>query len=127
MSHPDPFDPEYLRLSDEPISVDPSPRPPRHRPGQWFLRGPVPWPWLEQAARLPGRALALSLCLWRQANRRRSRIVSLSLRRAGLGLNTSAARRALKTLEAACLVSVLRRPGRGLEITILDAPEVNGA
>jgi hypothetical protein len=108
----DPFDPAALRLSPGAVPPPARPvRPPRHRPGEWFLRGPVPWPWLEAAARLPGKALALSLCLWREAGRRRCRTVKLS-----------PARRALRSLEAAGLVVIDRQPGRGLAVTIVDAP-----
>jgi hypothetical protein len=121
---PDPFDPASLQLpaaAVPPAAPKPA-RPPRHRPGEWFLRGPVPWPWLEAAARLPGKALAVALCLWREAGRRRRRTVTLSLTRAGLGVREAAARRALRSLETAGLVTVLRKPGRGLEVTLLDAP-----
>jgi hypothetical protein len=125
MTHnPDPFDPASLALpggAAPPAPPKPA-SPPRHRPGEWFLRGPVPWPWLEIAARLPGKALALALCLWREAGRRRRRTVPLSLTRAGLGVNEQAARRALRSLETAGLVEVLRRPGRGLEVSLLEAP-----
>jgi hypothetical protein len=100
----------------------PSRKPPRHQPGQWFLKGPVPWLWLDRAARLPGKALALSLVLWREANRRRQSTVRLCLARVDLGLDKYAARRALKALETAGLVSTLRKPGRGVEVTILDCP-----
>ena len=120
----DPFDPASLRLP--PGAVPPAPakptKPPRHRQGEWFLRGPVPWPWLEAAARLPGKPLALGLCLWREAGRRRCRTVKLSLARAGLGVSEQAARRALRSLEAAGLVAVVRKPGRGLEVTLLETP-----
>jgi hypothetical protein len=37
-----------------------------------------------------------------------------------LGVNEYAARRALRELEQAGLVSVARKRGRGLEVTILD-------
>jgi hypothetical protein len=30
-----------------------------------FLKGPVPMPWLATAARLPGKALAVGIALWR--------------------------------------------------------------
>jgi hypothetical protein len=127
MSHLDPFDPDNLRLAGATVPVRSSRTPPRHRPGQWFLRGPIPWPWLECAALLPGKSLALSLCLWREANRRRLRTVRLCLSRAGLGLSEYATRRALRALQTAELVSVVRKPGRGLEVTLLDAPESKGA
>jgi hypothetical protein len=51
-THGDPFDPTQLRLLDagRPL-VQPPTKPPRHRPGERFLRGPIPWPWLDAAAR----------------------------------------------------------------------------
>jgi hypothetical protein len=121
----DPFDPNNLRLNESTLPMPAeAPRhpakPPRHRPGEWFLRGPVPWPWLEVAARLPGQALALSLCLWREAGRRKGRTVRLCLGHVGLGLSEQAARRALRAMERAQLVSVVREPGRGLAVTLLD-------
>src|SRR5215468_5398788 len=125
MDPADAFDPEALRLPQadlQELLSRPSTKPPRHRPGERFLKGPIPWPWLEQAARLPGKALALSLALWREAGYRRRRTVSVSLSRAGLGVNEQAARRALRALQAAGLVSVLRKPGRKLEVTLLEPP-----
>jgi hypothetical protein len=92
-------------------------------PGQQFLRGPVPLAWLDQAARLRGKALALGLILWfRSGLRGGCRKVTLCQEHALLGLNAQAARRAVKALEGAGLVSVVRKPGCGLEVTILDAP-----
>jgi hypothetical protein len=117
----DPFDPATLQL---PVSILPrkSTKPPRHRPGEWFLRGPIPWPWLEAAASLPGKALTLSLVLWREAGRRKNHTIKLCLGRVDLGVKKAAARRALRRLERAELVTVHRKPGRGLEVTILEAP-----
>ena len=34
-------------------------KPPRHKQGEKFLKGPVPLKWLERAACLPGKALHL--------------------------------------------------------------------
>jgi hypothetical protein len=126
--HPsDPFDPDNLRLNGAvcPAAAETLPKPkkpPRHRPGEWFLRGPIPWPWLETAARLPGKALAVALCLWRASGRQRRRTVKLCLERVGLGVSKQAARRALRALEAAGLVSLERRPGRSLEVTVQEWP-----
>jgi DNA-binding transcriptional ArsR family regulator len=92
-----------------------------------FLRGPVPWGWLESAARLPGQALAVSLALWRKAGMRRRRTVKLCLGRVGLGVSKQAARRAVRALEQAGLVTVRRLPGRGLEVTLRDAPPAGPA
>jgi hypothetical protein len=120
----EPFDVGSLRLDGETFQSVQLPRqtPPRHRSGELFLKGPVPWLWLGAAARLPGKALALSLCLWREAGRRRRRTVRLCLTRVGLGVNEQAARRALSSLQEAGLVSAQRRPGRGLQVTINDLP-----
>src|SRR4051812_619934 len=121
----DPFDPASLRLTAASLpacSKTKSTKLPRHRHGEWFLCGPIPWTWLEKAACLTGKALHLSLVLWREGGRRHCRTVKVSLNRVGLGMSEYAARRALRSLEAAGLVSVLRKPGRGLEVTILEAP-----
>jgi hypothetical protein len=127
MTPPDPFDPERLQLNGAAVfgsatTAAKSAKLPRHRPGDWFLRALIPWTWLEAAAGLPGKALALSLCLWREAGRRRCPAVKLCLARVGLGVSKQAARRALRELEAAGLIKVARRPGCGLEVTLLDAP-----
>jgi hypothetical protein len=47
--------------------IRPSSRPPRHQPGKPFLKGPIPWIWLEQAGRPPGKAFAAGLVLWQKA------------------------------------------------------------
>jgi hypothetical protein len=118
----DPWSIEKMRLNGEEANrfaelLKPT-RPPRHKPGDWFLRGPIPWPWIERAMRLPGQALALSLYLWREAGRHSQRTVKLCLARTSLNRRT--AQRALQTLEKAGLVSVLRHSGQGVEMTILD-------
>jgi hypothetical protein len=99
-----------------------APKPPQHQEGQWFLRGPIPWDWIAVAERLPGKALTLGLCLWREAGRRQQRTVKLCLRRLDLPLGRQPAQRALRHLEKAGLVSVLRKAGHGLEVTLLDVP-----
>jgi hypothetical protein len=123
----DPFDIDSLRLKGTAGASFPRPpatvKPPRHGPGEWFLRGPVPWAWLEQAARLPGKALALSLVLWREAGRKNRREVRLSLARVCLGVSEQAARRALRQLAGAGLVFVRRLQGRSLEVTINDGSD----
>jgi hypothetical protein len=124
MNQSDPFDLDALRLD----GLVPRPaiqegklgKPPRHRPGEWFLRGPVPWRWLDAAARLPGKALAVGLVLWREAGWRNRRTVPLCLARVGLGVSKQVARRGLRTLELAGLVSVVRKARRCSEVTLLD-------
>lgn len=95
---------------------------PRHRAGEFFLRGPVPWAWLSHAAVLSGRALAVGVVLWQQAGMRQTRVVRVNLSRMPVAIDRSAASRGLFALERAGLVSVLRRPGRTLLVTILPSP-----
>jgi hypothetical protein len=96
----------------------------RGRKKEKFIR-PMPLAWVERAAHLPGKALALGLCLWYKAGLTGDLTVLLCLPRAGLGLNEQAARRALHQLKNAGLVWVERQPGRGLRVTLLDVPEEN--
>src|SRR5262249_31130693 len=99
----------------------PTKRPPRHRPGERFLKGPIPWSWLEKAIGLPGRALAVALILWREAGWRKNRTVRFSVRKhVSTGVTIWSARRGLRSLESARLVSILRKQGHGLEVTLLD-------
>ena len=122
----DPFDPARL-----PAASLPAPRtPPRPRPGEKFLKGPVPWGWVEAAVGLPGRALAVGLAVWMEAGCRNRRAVAVSLSRlARLGMTEKAARRAVQALERAGLVTVDRAPGRGLVVTLAHPPTTpaNGA
>jgi hypothetical protein len=115
----DPFDPARLT----PAPVIPSARerrPPRHKPGEKFLKGPVPWRWIEAAGKLPGKALAVGLAAWREAGCRRARTVPLNL--SALAVPRRTAQRGLTVLEGARLVSVERRKGRPPLVTLLDAP-----
>ena len=126
MSPPDPFDVDALRLpaTDQADGRARAPkRPPRHRPGGKFLCGPVPWDWLAQAGRLPGKALLVGLLLWKEAGCERSRTVRFRLAQAqALGVHPDTARRGLRRLEAARLVQVERPAGRCLTVTLQDAP-----
>src|SRR5262245_40703648 len=55
------FDPESLRLpADQVGRIAPRRRPPRHRAGEGFLKGPIPWAWWATACWLPGRALQVA-------------------------------------------------------------------
>jgi hypothetical protein len=117
-----PFDPEILRFPGSATATLSRPvRPPRHGPGEGFLKGPIPWAWLDRAGRLPGKALAVSLILWQKAGMTGKRTVHLCQARAdGLGLNQDSTRRGIRELEHAGVIEVRRRPGRGLVITLLD-------
>src|SRR5262249_6697444 len=101
-----------------------SKRPPRHRNGGKFLKGPIPWLWLMQAGQLPGKALHVALLLWKEAGCLKSRTVRFRLPAAAeLGFHADTARRGLRALAGAGLVTVRHLPGRALEVTIADVPE----
>lgn len=126
MELPEPFNPDALRLGGMDVQAlvnRPKTKPPRHRPGGAFLKGPIPWPWLLWAGRLPGKALHVALILWQEAGCRKSRKVRFRLTQAkDLGMHPDTARRGLRALEAAKLVTIHRQPGQCLEVTILDSP-----
>ncbi|HKF94008.1 MAG TPA: hypothetical protein VKB96_05275 [Gammaproteobacteria bacterium] len=97
-------------------------KPPRHKPGEKFLKGPVPLTWLASAAQLPGKALHVSVVLWFFAGLKKTRIVSLPNKTLRLfGVSRNAKYRALGALEKAGLVVVERPPGRNPLVTLLDA------
>ncbi len=115
-----PLDVERFRATSRPDST-PSPSRPVKRQRGRFLKGPIPWVWLTQAARLRGKALHVGLELWREAGCRCSQTVALStsaLKTFGVSRDTSYV--ALARLEQAGLVTVERRRGRAPRVKILD-------
>jgi len=96
-------------------------RLPRHRPGERFLKGPIPWQWLTRAAQQPGRALHVAIAIWHWAFIKGSGQIALSISRLKeLGVSRYAAYRGLKALERAGLISVHRQKGRKSVVTIMD-------
>jgi hypothetical protein len=92
-----------------------------------FLKGPIPWEWLVAASNLPNRVMKLALVLWLVSGMRRNRTFRFPLSRGkALGLSRDTTRRALQDLERVRLVQVGRKPGCGLDVTILDVSEQNG-
>ena len=88
-----------------------------------FLKGPVPWPWIEKAARLPGKALIVGLALWRLSGAVKSMTIRLSNSELeALGVSRSAKSRALKSLEQAGLIAIDQRLGCLPIVTLLRAP-----
>src|SRR3954465_13057049 len=81
---------EFFRLNDVTgqrlikFSTSKAPRRP-------FLKGPIPWDWLETASKLPGKALALGMLLWREAGMDGIGPVAITTAKvAALGLDRSA-------------------------------------
>jgi predicted RNA-binding protein YlxR (DUF448 family) len=86
-----------------------------------FLRGPIPWAWLEQAGALPGRALFVGLVLWQMRGAFKRSTFRYCLNKSHHdGVPRRTAVRAIQALERAKLIRVVRKPGSGLEVTILD-------
>ena len=80
----------------------------------------MPPPWLEAAARLPGKSLHAGVALWYVAGPTRSPSVPLSNLSGGkFGLDRNAKYRALEWLERAGLVRVERKLGCAPVVTIL--------
>lgn len=99
---------------------DVPPRP-RTRRGELFVKGPIGWPWLAAAARLPGRTLHVALTVRLLAGMQHAGPVALSSARLEeAGVSRHAAYRALHHLEEAGLVEVVRRRGRQPRVTILE-------
>ena len=97
--------------------------PPRHGPGERFLKGPIPWNWLQKASMLPGKSLHVGMALWQRSGIQKSRTVKLSnVAMEDVGVDRFAKRRALKALEEAGLISVERGQGRSPIVTLLNAP-----
>src|SRR5262249_21980264 len=100
------FDLETFRLRPEMTAPPkPSTRTPRHKKGRRFIKGPIPWDWVETAMALPGKVLHVAVLLWQEAGFRRNRTVKLCLRGSlPAGMNEWNTRRAIRQLEKAGLV-----------------------
>ena len=115
-----PIDFARLRIAHDAIERRTT-RPPRHRAGSHFLKGPVPLQWLEVAARLPGKSLHAGIALWFAAGLMKSAAVPLSnISGLRFGIDRNAKYRALDWLEGAGLSRVERKLGRAPIITLLD-------
>jgi hypothetical protein len=123
----DDWDPERFRLPMELAGASRSRRkPPRHRPGDPFIRGPIPFDWVATASRLPGASLRVAIAYRFHAGRFRFRYGKRWDRSAiarGLQISDRSARRGLRTAELAGLLSASREPGCKLMVSVLDLPE----
>ena len=119
------IDLDQFRLDDENISAEIPTKSKRTRTSRQqcslFLRGPIPWPWLSTAMRLPGSSLqvALLIRLLEGLNKARTFAWRPSLAEE-VGLSRHAVRRALEALEEAGLILVNRRPGQTYRIMVLE-------
>jgi hypothetical protein len=121
----DVWDLDQLRLPAERAGIlETWRRPPRHRPGDPFIKGPVPHAWIASACRLPGAGLRVAMasrflcCRFRSENR-----WGLDAIAKGLRISTRSARRGFHTAELAGLLAVDREPGCQLAVSVLDLPQ----
>lgn len=91
------------------------------RQKDWFLKGPIPGPWLQAASGLPGRALHVGLAIWFLVGLTKSCEVKPTNRiLKQFSTPPDAYRRGLKQLESAGLVTVKRASGRCSLVTVLE-------
>jgi hypothetical protein len=108
--------PSALKLTSEDNK-----RLPRHKPGEKFLKGPVPWNWISAATKLSGKAPHVAIALWFLAGIKKSHTIALSGKLLeDIGVKRNAAYRGLTVLEEAGLISVNRHRGRLSIVTLLD-------
>lgn len=93
-----------------------------------FLRGPVDWPWLSTAARLPGCALHVAIAIHFLNGFKQTGTVKLSPSVCReLGLKRHTVYRAIDELKEAGLISVIRRKGCSPIVTLCDPINLNAA
>jgi hypothetical protein len=101
---------------------------PRHRFGEPFLLGPIPFLWVSQASQLPGIGLQVTLILrflrdrFRHGRDRRWTLKTIST---SLRVSLNSVRRGLYAAEEAGLLSVAHKSGRKIiaaDVTILSLP-----
>lgn len=86
-----------------------------------FLKGPIPMAWLNEAAKLPGKALNLGIAIWwlyGMAKTKTFKLTSKAL--AQLDISRDAASSGLKRLEAQGLIRVQRLSGQRPTVEILS-------
>jgi hypothetical protein len=99
-------------------------KPPRHRVGEKFLKGPIPYAWLSRASELQGKTLHVGLAIWFLAGVTNSRTVKLpQLILGDFSVNRHCKYRALKWLEEANLIAVKTEAGCATVIMLLDVSE----
>ncbi|MGZ4979611.1 MAG: hypothetical protein ACXV8O_20950 [Methylobacter sp.] len=98
---------------------------PKHKQGELFLCGPIPWNWLTAASNANGKgsAVQVALAIWFLSGlNHKSATVKLTRKTLNqLGVERNAGYRGLRTLEESGLVTVMRKPGACPVVTILEA------
>ncbi len=106
---------------------------PRYRPVKRRSKAPepyvrtIPLSWIQQASRLPGKALHVGIALWHLVGVSKSRTVTLTRSRLSqFGLHHETARRGLLALEKAGLVRVERSGNKSPRITPVKVTKTKG-
>jgi len=131
------IDPKRLALPGKSLppkteikSPEPHGKAPKHKPGQRFLRGPIPWSWVCTASVASGQGsgLKVAMAIWHLVglNRGKAAIRLSGARLRELGVDRHAGYRGLSSLEEAGLVRVDRQPGRNPLVTVLEPPQDDG-
>jgi hypothetical protein len=108
--------------------VEDKPHVPKHKSGEWFLKGPIPGAWLSVAAAHPGKTLHVTLAIWYMAGLTRQPTVKLCRKPLNLlGVGRDAAREGLSRLEQRGLVSVVRKTGACPVVTLRHTPGPAGS
>ena len=85
-----------------------------------FLKGPIPMPWLSEAAKLPGKALNVGIAIWWLQGMSKAKTFKLTAKALDqLGVSRDATSAGLKRLEAQGLIRVQRSAGQRPTVEIL--------
>ncbi len=121
------IDLEKLRLTEFGTKiVEEKTKPPRHKKGELFLKGPIPMRRVQKAGQQSGKALHVAIELRFWSGIKKTNVIKLSITNLErLGVKRNSAIRGLAALENSGLVSVERHAGRKPIVTILEARENN--
>jgi hypothetical protein len=92
---------------------------PENRPE--FIRGPIPIPWVQFAAKISPAAAYLGIVAWHVARLRKGKVSFTSSLSLKYGVHPKTARRLLRSLESAGLVRVERARGKAPKVSIVDS------
>lgn len=105
----------------------------RQRRTDKFIRGPIPWWWITQAAQLGSKVPVVAYAIWFFVGVKKSDTVPLSTGFLGreLGVGRMSVYRALSRLEEAKLIRVKRQRGRNPQVEVIrtrpeDDTEITG-
>ncbi len=101
---------------------------PKHKKGELFLCGPIPWNWLTFASNATGKgsALQVALGIWFLSglNHKAATIKLTRKTLKQLGVERNAGYRGLRVLEESGLITVIRKPGSSPIVTIVESAAV---